>query len=960
VQRAYHLKLISEVIHFSPPINTNNFLKVVSINAQSIANLDHINILRHLLSNKIVDIVAVSETWLKSKNSDKFCSVNGYNIARNDREGKGGGGVALFVKHPLQFKVVASSPNLFDPTQVEFIFCEITLHNTQILVAALYKRPYTDCNFDKFIHKLHQLKLKYDSIIMLGDFNVNFSDNTNKTKRLVSTFEDLDLTRLPINYTHDTKTSIDAIFTTSDISHNSFGKLPNLLSAHDMLYAVFDAPHDNKAEDDLFHIREFDSISRENLLDRALVFDWSASSAEVNLDDQVSIFSKRILDFYDENLPLKALKPKNSFRPRLPQPIKLAIKHRDALCKLASKINLFSSFPALYRAARNRVKQLIATFHRSVIHNKLCNLIGKNQIWKTLRNLGLVKSKTNTQALPDDLDALVKGLTMSPDIDESKINYDYNLDCMTQGDQFYFSHVEPVIVKNAIFDIDSSAEGSDKICIRMIRSIWQILVIPITNIIDTSLQISIFPSSWKRAILSPIPKIRNPVTFKDFRPISLLCTLSKVLEKVANNQIVDYINARNIMDPFQSGYRKLHSTATALLKISEEMRNAIFKKRVVITVYLDYTKAFDCVDHKLLIHKLRQLNFSEPVLSWISSYLSDRHGAVRGKKGAQSEWIKITRGVPQGSVLAPLLFCLYTHDICKILRNRCKYHIYADDTQLYIECAPAELNEAIRTMNIILGDIVTWSEQHGLKLNPTKTQALLIASPATRKHINTQNLIPLTLLGSQIPFTDTVKNLGVYFDTTLSWDKHISSICQKVYGALNNLHKFRDVTPEIIRLRLVKSLILPHFDYCSFVYCNINCKQRKRLQNALNAAIKYVYNVPFAASLSPYFVKAQILKVQERHDLEILLMTHKIVHKTCPDYLSDLVTLSVNVSTRQTRAHKFKINVPRVGRLVPENSFVVKCSRLWNKLPENVCSTKNIDHFKSEIFSMFLRSYEVA
>lgn len=920
------------MIYFNCKGNQNDYLKIVSINAQSLANFEHINILRRLLLNQIVDIVVISETWLKSKNSDKFCSVDGYNIIRNDREGKGGGGVAIFIKKSLKFKVLATSPNLFNPTQVEFIFCEITQHNTKILIAALYRRPYNNCLFDTFLHKLQHFKLNYENIVLLGDFNTNFTDNTNKTHKLLSKLDDFDLTRLPINYTHDTKTTIDAIFTTTQLSQNSFGKLPNLLSAHDILYVVLNSPSESVNDDECIFIREFDSVPREELLDRALTLDWSSTERN-NLDDQVSTFSKKILDFYDKNLPLKALKPKNKFKPRLPEPIKIAIRHRDALCKLANRVQLFTCFSALYRASRNRVKQLIATFHRSVIYDKLNNLIGKTQIWNTLRNLGLVKSKTNSKVLPEDLDALAQGLTITPDIDMTKINYDYNLAYTTHTDQFYFSHVEPIKVKNAIFDIDSSSEGDDKICIRMLKTIWQVLVIPITNLFDTSLQTSTFPTSWKSALLCPIPKIRVPVEFKDFRPISLLTTLSKVLEKVANNQIVEFINANNIMDPFQSGYRKLHSTATALLKISEEMRNAIFKKQVVLTVYLDYTKAFDCVDHKLLINKLRQLNFSEPSLAWLTSYLSGRRGAVRGKKGARSEWINITRGVPQGSVLGPLLFCLYTHDICKILKDRCKYHIYADDTQLYIICTPDQLNEAIHTMNTILGDIATWSEQHGLKLNPTKTQTMLIASPDTRKHIITQNLTPLSLLGSQIKFSDTVKNLGVFFDTTLSWDKHISSICQKVYGSLNNLNKFRDVTPEIIRLRLVKSLILPHFDYCSFVYCDINKKQKKRLQNALNIAIKYVYNVPFAANLSPYYVKAKILKVQERHDLDIMLMTHKIVHKNCPRYLSDLVTLSLNVSARQTRAHKFKINVPRVGKTVPENSFVVKSSRL----PKSVC-----------------------
>jgi hypothetical protein len=162
---------------------------------------------------------------------------------------------------------------------------------------------------------------------------------------------------------------------------------------------------------------------------------------------------------------------------------------------------------------------------------------------------------------------------------------------------------------------------------------------------------------------------------------------------------------------------------------------------------------------------------------------------------------------------------------------------------------------------------------------------MLIATQNTRARINLQTLTPLTLNGTTIEYTDTVKNLGIFFDKHLAWDKHISSICQKVYGTLNNLQKFRKMTPETIRFRLVKNLILPHFDnYCSFAFCNINAGQRKRLEVLLHAAIQCVYNVPFATRLTPYYVKAEILKVRERYDLEIMLMTHKIVHKNCPSY----------------------------------------------------------------------------
>jgi hypothetical protein len=161
---------------------------------------------------------------------------------------------------------------------------------------------------------------------------------------------------------------------------------------------------------------------------------------------------------------------------------------------------------------------------------------------------------------------------------------------------------------------------------------------------------------------------------------------------------------------------------------------------------------------------------------------------------------------------------------------------------------------------------------------------------------------------------DFLKNFRVTFDKHLKWDKHISHICQKVYGTLNTLLKFRDITPELTRLQLFKSLILPHFDYCSFVYCNINQEQCKRLQTAMYHCVKYyVFDVPSSANITPHFKKAGVLKVKERREMQILLVTHKIVHKNCPQYLNDLVSTQSSVRSRLTRAHRLKLRLPLVG-----------------------------------------------
>jgi Reverse transcriptase (RNA-dependent DNA polymerase)/Endonuclease-reverse transcriptase len=960
--KTFPLTIIDEVIKFQCLSKLKNaFFKIISINAQSLANIDHSNILRHLLTDVCVDLIAVSETWLNSKHPDKICAVQGYNLVRNDREGSRGGGVALLIKQNIKFKILTSSPHFFDPLLTEFICCEINFENSKLLVIALYRRPNPSCRFDNFFTELQKQVFHYDEVIVVGDFNINFAADTQTTRELVSHLDDFSLSRIPIENTHksyNSLTTIDAFFTSSQVDVNCFGKLPNLLSTHEILYIVLNKPHSSNSPEQRF-IREFNSVDADELLDKALQLNWPMCSSHGGVDDKVASFSDMILAFYNNVLPLKLVKAKKKFQPQLPQPIKVCIKQRDNLRKLAFRaghqlIDVFERF----REIKNRVKQLIATFHRSIIFSKLSNLASSTQIWSALRNMGLIKEKSNLQVLPLDIDDMVEGLTTVPDIDLTKINHSYKLASSPECEQFHFAHVQPLQIKNALFEIDTSAEGSDGICVKMLKLIWMVILPTLTNIVNSSMQQSYFPVSWKRAVLCPIPKIRNPKSVKDFRPISLLCTISKVLEKVVHDQILTFVNKLNLLDPLQSGYRKLFSTSTALLRIAEDIRLAISKREVVLVVFLDYSKAFDCVDHKLLLGKLRQLKFSDSVLKWLQSYLSNRECAVKGKDGKFSKWVKLNRGVPQGSVLGPLLFSLYTHDIGKILKYRCKYHIYADDTQLYINCKLSELNEAIQIMNFILEDVASWSASHGLKLNASKTQAMLIASQNTQKMINHDNLSKLRLHGTDITYFDTVKNLGITFDKNLAWGKQISSVSQKIYGTLNNLYKFRAMTPESIRLKLIKTLVLPHLDYCSFVYCNINKEQEKRLQVLMNAAIYYVYDVPFAARLSPYFLKSNILKVKERHELELLLMSHKIVHKNCPPYLNDLVKFVSDASSRSTRAHKFKLRIPLVGIEAPEGSFSVKSCRLWNNLSEKLCTNQNINSFKSEVKNLLFKRYE--
>ncbi|MGL5469451.1 MAG: reverse transcriptase family protein [Shewanella sp.] len=933
----------------------NDFLKIVSINAQSIAEINHMTILRHYLSNKIVDIAGISETWLKAKHDNaQMYDIDGYELVRNDRPETRGGGVAFYIRKGLAYEVICNSHS--DPNEAEgteYLIVSIKLKLVKLMACILYRRPHYSVHFNNLITDLKEHSPDHDQCVVMGDFNCNFAKDSPLLRSLNFETEELGLERLAIQNTHmvcNTSTTINAIFLSNDCDAINYGKLENLLSHHSILYVTLSLATEATGPK-CISIREFDKIDKALLVQEAMKIEW-VENEQTALDDRVINFNNKLLGLFDKVAPVKTIQVTTKFKPTLPQDIKEMVRKRNAAKKHASRVCTIDAFH-IFKMLRNRVKQLILNFHKSIIFSSLEKIGNTQHVWSKLRKLGLVKDKNKTCSLPIDSNQLVKELTVhqsSEILDQIEKNVEIPLHDIE--DQFYFKYVTPLEVKCAINQITSPSEGTDKICIKMLKLCVDIILPVLTFIINTSLQTCSFPTVWKKSILKPIPKVRKPETASDFRPISILCVVSKVLEKLVYDQLLEYLNSKRVFDKLQSGFRKMHSTATALLKITEDLRMAIFKGNVTLMVFLDYSKAFDLVDHTLLLKKLRKLNLSEPAVQFFNSYLSNRSHAIKNDNGSFSEWVKIECGVPQGSVLGPLLFSLFIHDLASVIGGRCNYHLYADDLQLYMNfsCKPDDIAKCVATVNEILADVSLWSQKQGLKLNPKKSQAMIIGSERTYKKLDFSQIPNITLDGVILDYCDKFKNLGIVFDKHLNWNGHISQITQKFYGVLKNLQKFRDATPESIRIRLVKSLILPHFDYCDMVYCNITAAQINKLQILQNNAIRYIFDVKRGQRLSVLYKKANILNITDRRKLSLLCQTHKILYKNCPDYLKDFATtmMDVNLGAR-TRAHRMTLLAPFVSVEVPENSFKVACYRMWNALRPNLCLNANVNAFKSAI-----------
>ena len=281
-----------------------------------------------------------------------------------------------------------------------------------------------------------------------------------------------------------------------------------------------------------------------------------------------------------------------------------------------------------------------------------------------------------------------------------------------------------------------SSTGHGSIPIKYLKFVADDISLPLTNIINNSIQMNVFPAQWKIGRICPIPKVRNPVQMKDYRPISVLPAMSKVYEKVVLKQLSAFIKKMMLYKNTQSGYRKGHSSITLLLKLQDDIRKAMNRNEVTLSLFADYSKVFDTVDHKTLLHKLHSLQFSHSSLHLMNSYLTERRKQFVQIDDKRSPLARVYYGVPQGSILGPTLFNFYVHDLSESSAGECLQ--FADETTLYRHCKAKDITENAKLLQTTINSLESWSKKSYLVFNTDKTKSILFS---TRRMI-TQNYAP--------------------------------------------------------------------------------------------------------------------------------------------------------------------------------------------------------------------------
>lgn len=514
-----------------------------------------------------------------------------------------------------------------------------------------------------------------------------------------------------------------------------------------------------------------------------------------------------------------------------------------------------------------------------------------------------------------------------------------------------FSLVDVDEVRKCVVKLSSKSCDLDPLPGYVTRNALSTLLPFITKIINTSLQSGQIPSQLKVAKLRPLLKkpSLDHTQFSNYRPVSNLTFLSKAIEKLVANQLISYVNNNNLNEPLQSAYKQYHSTETALIRVHNDILTAIDKRRTVILLLLDLSAAFDTVDHDILLFRLQQrFGVTGKPLLWFKSYLSNRMQYV-SVDGAASSDHALQCDVPQGSVLGPILYVLYTSPLSDIVKKfNLSYHFYADDSQLYLSfqpTIPSDRDLAVSNIERCVHEIDHWMLINRLKLNKDKTELLVISA----KHLPRPTLQEISVVDETICSSQKARNIGVIFDHHFRFNEHIASICKSSFYHLRNISNIRKYLSSTTTEILVHAFVSSKLDNCnSLLYGLPNCLLKK-LQHVQNAAARLITLSRKHEHITPILFNLHWLPVNYRIIFKILLITYKALNDLAPSYVRDLLT--PYTPSRQLRSSsKELLSIPHFNlKTYGARSFSVAAPTLWNTLPSDIKNSSSVSLFKHKL-----------
>ncbi|XP_041642854.1 uncharacterized protein LOC121509496, partial [Cheilinus undulatus] len=511
-----------------------------------------------------------------------------------------------------------------------------------------------------------------------------------------------------------------------------------------------------------------------------------------------------------------------------------------------------------------------------------------------------------------------------------------------------FTPVDTLQVAEWVKKAKASTCSLDPMPTPLVKASLSVLCPIMVDIINTSLSSGIVPSSFKTASVTPIIKKpgSDPEDLSNYQPISNLPFISKILEKAVATQLQQHMSNHELHEPLQSGFRTHHSTETALIKITNDLLTAADSGHISLLILLDLTAAFDTISHTVLLDRLsHHLGITDTALSWFHSYLSQRKQFVTIGTSHSSP-APVNQGVPQGSVLGPLLFTIYMLPLGQIIhKHGLSFQSYADDTQLYLSTKPSTQLPP-HSLVKCLHDNKAWMTSDQLKLNSNKTELMVVAPKALLQKVGD---LMLDVDGTSICPSSEVRNLGVILDSTLSFQSHIKSVTKSAFYHLKNISRLRPSLPDSVAETLIHAFITSRLDYCNGVLSGVPSKTLDRLQYVQNSAARVLTRTRPWQHITPTLIHLHWLPIKSCINYKVLLLTYKSLHALAPQYLSDL--LHPYIPSRNLRSSDTGLlSMPKTKlRTYGDRAFSAAAPTLWNTLPADIRSAPSLDIFKKRL-----------
>ena len=475
----------------------------------------------------------------------------------------------------------------------------------------------------------------------------------------------------------------------------------------------------------------------------------------------------------------------------------------------------------------------------------------------------------------------------------------------------------------------------------------------ITTIVNASLSSALVPTSFKKAVVTPLIKkpTLDPDTLGNYRSVSNLSFVSKILEKVVSERLKAHKTAEGLFEPFQSAYRAGHSTETAVVRVQNDILEAIDDGKCVFLVLLDLSAAFDTVSHDILLNRLTEdFGVTGPALSWVHSYLTNRSQSIL-ISGIHSEPAMLSYGVPQGSVLGPGFFSDYSSPISSLIRSfGIAAHCYADDTQLYVSFTPDKDEAIVRDrLESCISELRVWMNQNRLKLNDQKTEFIIFGTSSGLKKVSTKSI----RVGEEsIPVSNTVRNIGAMFDQEMKMDAQVNSMCKSAWYHLYMIQKIRhyltfDQTKSIVHAYVTSKLDGNNALLGGHIESRKGLK--RKLQLVQNAAVRLIKHTRKYDHVTQHLHELHWLPISKRIIFKVLLLVYKSLKGIGPVYLKDLLTL-YKPKRQGLRYDPLSLTVPNTNLIkYGDRSFRATAALEWNKLPTKIRLARTVEQFKREL-----------